>query len=67
MVLAHARTEYNLWQAIDSRNVIGRAQGILMQKYGQTAETAFAVLRRSSQQHNIQLAGALEPLSGDRG
>ena len=63
VVLAHTRTEQNLWQAIDTRNVIGQAQGILMQKYGLTAENAFAVLRRYSQQHNIKLAAVAEQLT----
>ncbi|MGS0684551.1 hypothetical protein ACVBEQ_05240 [Nakamurella sp. GG22] len=31
VVLAYSRTEQNLWQAIDTRNVIGQPQGILMQ------------------------------------
>ncbi len=63
VVLAHTRTEQNLWQAIDTRNVIGQAQGILMQKYGLTAENAFGVLRRYSQQHNIKLAAVAEQLT----
>jgi GAF domain-containing protein len=34
VVLAYARTEQNLWQAIDTRNLIGQAQGMLMQNTG---------------------------------
>jgi len=60
------RTERNLWQAIDTRNVIGQAQGILMQKYGLTAEKAFGVLRRYSQQHNLKLAAVAEQLTTTR-
>jgi hypothetical protein len=66
VVLAYARTEQNLWQAIDTRNLIGQAQGILMQKYGLTAEQAFAVLRRYSQQHNLKLAVIAEQLTTTR-
>jgi len=66
VVLAYARTEQNLWQAIDTRNLIGQAQGILMQKYGLTAEKAFSVLRRYSQQHNRKLAVVAEQLTTTR-
>ena len=38
VVLAYARAEQNLWQAIDSRNLIGQAQGILMERFGLTPE-----------------------------
>jgi AmiR/NasT family two-component response regulator len=35
--------------------VIGQAQGMLMQRYGLTAEQAFVVLRRYSQLRNTTL------------
>ena len=63
VVLAYARNEQNLWQAIDTRNLIGQAQGMLMQKYGLTAEKAFGVLRRYSQDHNRKLAAVAEQLT----
>ena len=63
VVLAYARTEQNLWQAIDTRNLIGQAQGMLMQKYGITADKAFAVLRRYSQAQNTKLAVIAEELT----
>ena len=56
VVLAHARTQQHLWRAIDARNVIGQAQGILMSRYRITADKAFAVLRRHSQASNIRIA-----------
>lgn len=56
VVLAYARTEQNLWQAVDARDLIGQAEGILMARYHLTAPAAFAVLRRHSQQHNIKIA-----------
>jgi len=62
VVLAYARNEQNLWQAIDSRNLIGQAQGILMERFGLTPERSFAVLRRYSQQHNRKLAKIAEEL-----
>lgn len=55
VALARLRSERDLWRAIDSRHLIGQAQGILMERYRLTPEKAFAVLRRHSQQHNIKL------------
>ena len=66
VILAHSRTEQNLWQAIDTRNLIGQAQGMLMQKYGITADKAFAVLRRYSQAQNTKLAVIAEHLTTAR-
>jgi GAF domain-containing protein len=63
VVLAYTRTERNLWQAIDSRNLIDQAQGMLMQKYGLTADKAFAVLRRYSQDQNIKLVVLAEQIT----
>ena len=62
VALAKIRSERDLWRAIDSRHLIGQAQGMLMERFKLTPETAFSVLRRYSQQHNIKLhevAGAL--------
>jgi hypothetical protein len=44
-----------LQQAVVSREVIGQAQGILMEREHITADQAFAVLRRASQHLNIKL------------
>ena len=66
VVVAFARHEQDLWHAIDTRNLIGQAQGILMQKYGLTAERAFGVLRRYSQQHNMKLAAVAQQLTTTR-
>jgi GAF domain-containing protein len=62
VVLAYTRTEQNLWHAIDTRNVIGQAQGMLMQ-YGITPDKAFAVLKRYSQTQNTKLAVLAEHLT----
>ncbi len=53
--LARSRTEQNLWHAVDSRHVIGQAQGVLMERFTITAEQAFGVLKRYSQNHNTKL------------
>jgi hypothetical protein len=42
-------------QAIAARHRVGQAQGILMARYGLTAEQAFAVLKRQSQATNVKL------------
>ena len=55
VALARLRSERDLWRAIDSRHLIGQAQGILMERFQLSPEKAFAVLRRHSQQYNIKL------------
>ena len=41
--------------ALDSRKLIGQAQGLLMERYDLDEARAFEVLRRYSQDHNIKL------------
>jgi GAF domain-containing protein len=53
--LARSRSEQNLWRAVDSRHLIGQAQGVLMERFVLDADQAFSVLKRYSQQHNIKL------------
>jgi len=48
--------ETQLREAIDSRDLIGQAKGILMQRRGISAEEAFDLLRRTSQDLNVRLA-----------
>jgi len=48
--------EVQLRQALETRDVIGQAKGILMQRRGINAEEAFDLLRRTSQDLNIKLA-----------
>lgn len=55
VALAHFRGEAHLWTAVDARHRIGMAQGILMHKFGVTAEQAFSYLRRRSQAENVKL------------
>jgi hypothetical protein len=63
VVLAYTRKTQDLWRAIDTRNLIGQAQGILMARFGLTADKAFAVLRRYSQARNTRLAVIAEELT----
>jgi len=53
--LARSRAEQNLWRAIDSRHLIGQAQGVLMERFGFGTEQAFSVLKRYSQEQNLKL------------
>ncbi len=49
------RRTANLHAALDSREVIGQAQGILMERERITANEAFDMLRRASQHLNLKL------------
>jgi hypothetical protein len=62
MLMAQTRNEQHLWRAIDARNVIGQAQGILIERHHLTADQAFGVLRRYSSCHNIKIAAIAEQL-----
>ena len=55
VALRSAQTEEHLRSAIATRTVIGQAQGILMERLKMTAEQAFAVLTRLSQDRNEKL------------
>lgn len=55
IALSTAFTEQGMALAIDARTFIGQAQGILMGRYGISAEQAFEYLRRRSQQEHIKL------------
>jgi AmiR/NasT family two-component response regulator len=50
--------------AISSRDIIGQAKGILMERYKITADQAFAVLTRASSESNIKLREVAEKLAG---
>ncbi len=55
IALAASSNDANLRRAIDTRHVIGQAQGILMERFGLDEVRAFAVLRRLSQDGNVKL------------
>jgi GAF domain-containing protein len=55
VALGNARKIENLWLAVDARKRIGQAQGILMERCDLTADQAFAVLLRYSQDNNMKL------------
>ncbi|WP_197430158.1 GAF and ANTAR domain-containing protein [Auraticoccus cholistanensis] len=62
VAIANARRDEQLRRAIDSRTVIGQAQGLLMERFGLTAETAFAYLQRVSQSTNTKFFAVAEEL-----
>ncbi|ANZ35629.1 histidine kinase [Lentzea guizhouensis] len=55
-----------LRRAIDSRDVIGQAKGILMARRGLTADKAFDQLRHASQQLNVKLVEIAEAVASGR-
>jgi GAF domain-containing protein len=55
LALGYARSEQGLREALETRTVIGQAQGVLMERFEIDADRAFATLRRYSQHHNIKL------------
>jgi GAF domain-containing protein len=64
--LGRARQELHLRRAIDSRHLVGLAQGILMERFGIDEDSAFAVLRRYSQERNTKLRVVAEQLIENR-
>ncbi|WP_432080814.1 GAF and ANTAR domain-containing protein [Streptomyces sp. WAC 04229] len=55
VAFASAREHAQLHAGMASRHDIGEALGIIMERYKITEEEAFAVLKKSSQDHNIKL------------
>lgn len=55
--------EAHFLKALDSRDIIGQAKGILMERRGITSEEAFEVLRVCSQQLNVKLADVARSLA----
>jgi hypothetical protein len=56
-----------LREALRSRDVIGQAKGILMERRGCSEDEAFETLRRASQSLNVKLARVAETLVENRG
>nr|WP_083933468.1 GAF and ANTAR domain-containing protein [Sciscionella marina] len=55
LVLAGAQESVRLHRALATRDVIGQAKGILIERFGVDAETAFTMLVHSSQNTNLKL------------
>jgi len=58
--------EVQLRQALETRDIIGQAKGILMQRRGIDAEEAFDLLRRTSQDLNVKLSELARTLTSRR-
>lgn len=55
VAFSSARAHTQMRAALETRNDIGEALGIIMERHKVSEEQAFAVLRKSSQDHNIKL------------
>ncbi len=66
LALSSSLKDATLNVALDSRKLIGQAQGILMERYGLDEGRAFEVLRRYSQDHNLKLRRVAEHLVSTR-
>ena len=66
LALAGSMNEAQLNTALDTRGLIGQAQGILMERYDLDEARAFEVLRRYSQDHNVKLRQVAEHLIATR-
>ncbi|MET3807986.1 GAF domain-containing protein [Nakamurella sp. UYEF19] len=62
IALAAARTATNLNTALSSRDVIGQAKGILMERFRITPELAFTALVKASADANVKLRTVCEEL-----
>jgi AmiR/NasT family two-component response regulator len=63
VALKAAISETNLRAALDTRDVIGQAKGVLMQRERLGADAAFARLQQLSQDHNRPLRDIAEDLA----
>ena len=55
VALAQVQQREDLLTAVDSRDLIGQAKGILMERHKLTAEQAFHLLTTASQHRNVKL------------
>ena len=63
MLLYGSDTAANLLRAVDSRDLIGQAKGILMERFKIDDDAAFQMLVRSSQETNMKLAAVAQWLT----
>jgi GAF domain-containing protein len=66
VALAGAEHEEHLRSGMSNRDVIGQAKGILMERYNLTADQAFGVLTRVSQELNRKLVDIARELTNTR-
>ncbi|WP_201441108.1 GAF and ANTAR domain-containing protein [Saccharothrix sp. 6-C] len=63
VALATAQEREHMADAVQTRDLIGQAKGILMERHRLTADQAFSVLVRTSQQNNVKLRALAEHLT----
>ncbi|KAA0020081.1 GAF and ANTAR domain-containing protein [Antrihabitans cavernicola] len=63
VALAGARREEQLREAVDSRDLIGQAKGMLMQQYSINADQAFDLLTKLSQERNVKVRQIAESIT----
>ena len=63
VALAQVQQREHLLTALDSRDLIGQAKGILMERYKLTAVQAFQLLTTASQHRNLKLREVAEELT----
>jgi GAF domain-containing protein len=66
IALARVNDSEHWSRALDSRKLIGQAQGVLMERFDLDDGRAFEVLRRYSQDHNIKLRDVAQIVVGAR-
>jgi GAF domain-containing protein len=66
VALAGSQREQRLAEAIQTRDLIGQAKGMLMERHGISGEQAFLMLVETSQRANIKLRDVAEYLVNDR-
>ena len=66
IAIAVAQERAQLLQAVQSRSIVGQAQGILMEHYGVTATQALTVLHRYSAQQDLDLRVMAESVIRER-
>ncbi|MBB4912738.1 GAF and ANTAR domain-containing protein [Actinophytocola algeriensis] len=62
VALSNAQQQQQLGRAVHTRDIIGQAKGILMERYKINAEQAFTLLVRTSQHANVRLRELAEKL-----
>jgi hypothetical protein len=55
VAMVGAQKQDQLTEGLATRDLIGQAKGILMERYGINADRAFALLVRASQNRNVKL------------
>ena len=65
VAIAYAYDITNLQEALETRTTIGKAVGIVMERYQLNDERAFAFLTRLSQNRNVKLRQVAEELVGE--